>query len=350
MKPEVNVALVGYGLAGQAFHAPIITAVPGLKLKTVVERHGQKSLERYPWVNVAANLQAVLEDPDIDLVVIATPNFTHFDFARQALEKGKHVVVDKPFTPSAEEAKELIALAKEKKVILSVYQNRRWDGDFLTVRQVVENGLLGRLIEYESHYDRYINYLRPNTWKEEDKPAAGILYDLGAHLIDQTLVLFGIPELVWADLGRQRPESRIDDNFEVIMHYRGGLKVILKGSMLVREIGPRYILHGLNGSFVKFGLDPQEERLKAGQSPDGDPLWGVESDANWGLINTEVGGLHLRGKIQTLVGDYRAYYRNIYEAITENKELAVKPEEALNVIRVIELAYTSHRQRRTLRF
>lgn len=350
MEPVINMALVGYGLAGQAFHAPIITAVPGLKLKTVVERHGVKSQERYPWVKVAKNLEEVLEDPEIEVVVIATPNFTHYDLACQALAAGKHVIVDKPFTPTSKEAEELIALAKRKQRLLSVFQNRRWDGDFLTVKQLVESGVLGELVEYESHYDRFINYLRPNTWKEEENPAAGILYDLGSHLIDQALVLFGSPQAVLGDLRRQRPKSKIDDSFEIVLHYSGGLKVILKGSMLVREIGPRYMLHGRSGSFVKYGLDPQEERLKAGLSPLGDPFWGMDSPANWGTLNTEVNNLHFRGQVETITGNYRAYYQNIYEVLTEGKTLAVKPEEGSRTLRVIECALASSREGKIVQF
>lgn len=350
MQELVNVALVGYGVAGQSFHAPILTAIPGLHLKTVMERHGGKSKERYPWIQVARNLEEVLADPEIQLVVVATPNFTHYELALQALKAGKHVVVDKPFTPTCQEAEELINLARQNKRILSVYQNRRWDGDFLTIKRVVENAVLGPLLEYESHYDRYVNYLRPNTWKEDENPGAGILYDLGAHLIDQALVLFGLPQAVRADLRRQRPQSRIDDSFEVGLHYENGLKVTLKGSMLVREIGPRYVLHGQDGSFLKYGLDPQEERLKAGQSPLDDPQWGVDNETNWGILNTEVNGLHFRGKVETLVGDYRGYYQNILEAITLGKELEVKPEDGYNVIRVIERAMESQREGKTVVF
>ncbi|MDI6813626.1 MAG: oxidoreductase [Desulfitobacteriaceae bacterium] len=350
MQAVVNVALVGYGLAGQSFHAPIITAVPGLHLKTVVQRHGAQSKERYPWVNVAKSVDEVLADPDIQLVVVATPNPTHYELARQLIEAGKHVVVDKPFTPSAQEAASLIGLAQKKQRVLSVFQNRRWDGDFLTVKRVVESGTLGTLVEYESHYDRYVNYLRPNTWKEEENPGAGILYDLGAHLIDQVLVLFGLPQSVRADLRRQRPQSRIDDSFEVVLQYESGLKAILKGSMLVREIGPHYVLHGQEGSFVKYGLDPQEACLKAGRSPVGDPLWGVDLPDQWGILNTQLSGLHFRGQVETIPGDYRAYYQNIYETITQDKELAVKPEDGYQTIRVIERAFESHRAGKTLTF
>lgn len=350
MQELVNMALVGYGLAGQAFHAPIITEVPGLYLKTVVERHGNKSKVRYPWIQVAGSVEEVLADSEIQLIVVATPNSTHYELARQALEAGKHVVVDKPFTPTSQEAIQLIDLAHKNNRVLSVFQNRRWDGDFLTVKRVVENSALGSLIEYESHYDRFVNYLRPNTWKEEEKPGTGILYDLGSHLIDQALVLFGLPQAVRGDLRRQRPQSQIDDSFEVGLYYDSGLKVTLKGSMLVREIGPRYILHGQEGSFVKYGLDPQEERLKAGLSPVGDPQWGVDAEMDWGILNTQVDGLHFRGKVETLTGDYRSYYQNIYEAIVQGKELEVKPEDGYNVIRVIERAMQSHREGKTVAF
>ncbi|WP_427846736.1 oxidoreductase [Desulfosporosinus acidiphilus] len=346
----IEVGLVGYGMAGQAFHAPIISSVNGLNLKTVVERHEQKAKDRYPWISSVKSVEELLADPELELVVIATPNATHFDYARLALEAGKHVVVDKPFTATSAEAKALIKLAQEKNCLLSVFQNRRWDGDFQTVRQLIEQGLLGRIVEVEVHYDRYINYLRPNTWKEEENPAAGIVFDLGSHLIDQAQVLFGLPKSVTADIRRQREESQIDDAFELILNYEKGIKVTLKAGMIVREKGPHFIVHGTNGSFVKYGLDPQEAALKLGLMPNDDPLWGQEPTEDWGELNTEANGLHFIGKVETIRGDYRAYYENIAAVLSQGNKLAVKPEEALNTIRIIELALDSQRQQRTLTY
>lgn len=350
MKSILNVGLIGYGMAGQTFHAPIISAVPGLRLKTVVERTGAKSKEHYPWVEVVQDIQSVLNDEAIDLVVIATPNATHYELAKQALLSGKHVVVEKPFTVTSLEAKELIDLAHQKKLVLSVYQNRRWDGDFITVKRVLENHLLGRITEYEVHFDRYRTALKPNTWKEKAMRGSGIVYDLGSHLLDQAQMLFGLPQSITADIRSQRDGTEIDDNFEIILTYADSLKVTLKAGMLVRELGPHFMLHGTQGSFVKYGLDPQESALKRGLRPQADPSWGIEAEAQWGKLNTEVSGLHFEGKLETARGDYRSYYRNIYDSITSQDDLIVKPEQARNTIRMIELALESHHLKRTLEF
>ncbi|MGC7873731.1 oxidoreductase [Desulfosporosinus sp. SYSU MS00001] len=346
----LNVGLIGFGMAGQAFHAPIITAVPGLRLKTVVERKSSKSKEDYPWVEVVHDIEDVFKDNSIDLIVVATPNETHFDYVKQALEQGKHVVVEKPFTVTSQEAAALIQLARSKKRILSVYQNRRWDGDFLTVQQVIEQGMLGRLTEYEAHFDKYLETLRPNTWKEKSLPGSGIVYDLGSHLLDQAQMLFGIPLSVTADIRSLREGTEIEDYFEIQLGYQNSLKVTLKASMLVREPGPHFLLHGTKGSFLKYGMDPQEAALRSGRRPGEDSSWGAESESLWGKLNTEISGTHFVGKVETKPGDYRGYYRNVYEAIAGESNLQVKPEQAWITIRLIELAYKSRAEGKTIVF
>jgi len=346
----LNVGLIGYGMAGQTFHAPIISAVPGLRLMTVVERTSAKSKEHYPQVQVVQDIQSVLDDETIDLVVIATPNATHYELAKRALLRGKHVVVEKPFTVTSHEAKQLIDLAHEQKLVLSVFQNRRWDGDFITVKRVLENHLLGRITEYEAHFDRYRNALKLNTWKEKALRGSGIVYDLGSHLIDQAQMLFGLPQSITADIRSQRDGTEIDDNFEIILAYADSLKVTLKASMLVRELGPHFMLHGTQGSFVKYGLDPQESALKRGLRPQDDQFWGSEAETQWGKLNTEVSGLHFQGKLETAPGDYRSYYRNVYDAITSQVDLLVKPEQARSTIRLIELAIESNNSKKTVEF
>lgn len=350
MSKVLNVGLIGYGMAGQTFHAPIISAVSGLHLMTVVERTSAKSKEHYPWVEVVQNIQSVLDDETIDLVVIATPNATHYELTKQALLRGKHVVVEKPFTVTSQEAKELIDLAHQQKLLLSVYQNRRWDGDFLTVKRVLDNHLLGRITDYEAHFDRYRNALNPNTWKEKALPGSGIVYDLGSHLLDQAQMLFGLPQSITADIRSLREGTEIEDNFEIILAFADSLKVTLKAGMLVRELGPHFMLHGTEGSFVKYGLDPQETALKSGLRPQDDPFWGSEAEAQWGKLNTEVAGLHFHGNIETAPGDYRFYYRNVYDAITSQVDLLVKPEQARTTIRMIELAIESNKLKKTLEF
>jgi predicted dehydrogenase len=290
----------------------------------------------------------LLRDEEIALVVIATPNVSHFELARQSLRAGKHVVVEKPFTTTSAQARQLIELARAENRLLSVHQNRRWDGDFLTVRKLLGGGLLGRLVEYESHYDRFRNYRRPNAWREEEGEGGGLLFDLGSHLIDQAQVLFGLPRMVTADLRTQRDFAKAVDSFELVLHYEG-LKATLKAGMLVRERGPRFILHGTEGSFVKYGMDPQEEALKRGLDPSG-PNWGEEPRELWGTLNTEAGGLHLEGRVETLAGCYQSFYRNVADVIDGRAEPAVRAEEAMNTVRVIELAIQSNEQKCTVPF
>jgi predicted dehydrogenase len=346
MSNQINVGLIGAGSGAHVFHIPVIRSVPELRLKTVVDRHGDRSYG--PGVVVVRDAAALVEDDAIELVVIATPNTSHFDLARQSLIAKKHVVVDKPFTTTSVQARQLIDVARAQNRIISVHQNRRWDGDFLTIRKLLQAKLLGRLVEYESHYDRFRNYLRPGAWREAAGEGTGILFDLGSHLIDQAQVLFGLPQMLTADIRTQREQGKADDNFELILHY-DQLKVTLKAGMLVREPGLRFILHGVEGSFIKHGLDPQEEALKRGLTP-AEPRWGQEPKVQWGKLNTQLGDLHLEGQVETLAGCYQAFYQNIAGVIKGREELAVKPEEAMNTIRIIELAFQSNEQRRTIPF
>jgi predicted dehydrogenase len=348
MGDEIKVGLIGYGMAGRVFHAPVIQSVPNLRLKKVVERHGDESRKRYPWVEVVRDTAALLQDEEIDMVVIATPNVSHFDLARQSLIANKHVVVEKPFTTTSSQAQDLIDLAHRQDRIISVNHNRRWDGDFQTVKRLLDGKLLGRLVEYESHYDRFRNYRRPNAWREEEGAGGGILFDLGSHLIDQAQVLFGLPRMISADISIQRDFAKAVDNFELKLHY-DDLKVILKAGMLVREQSPRFILHGTQGSFVKYGFDPQEEALKQGFIPN-ETNWGKEPKEQWGTIITQIGGLDLQGQVETIAGCYQDFYQNMVDVIGRRAELAVKPEEARNTIRIIELAVESNEQKRTVPF
>ena len=258
----ITVAIIGFGLSGRYLQAPFFLANPNFRLKTIVTNN-QNPADIYPSVQKGTSLDAVLADPEIDLVSICTPSHTHFDYAKQCLLAGKHVLVEKPFTATVAEAEELIDLAEKQKKTLSVFQNRRFDSDFMTVQKVVENKLLGELVAFEIHFDRHKPILNPKRWKEIVSPANGILYDLGSHIIDQTLLLFGKPTAVSGETFTQREGSEIDDAFDIRLNY-GKLKVHLKSSLLVREEGPRYILHGTKGSFIKYGLDVQEDHLKAG--------------------------------------------------------------------------------------
>ncbi len=344
----VNVGLIGYGMAGRVFHAPVISSVAGLRLHSVVERSGSTAKERYPDVKIVQSAEALVKDAEIEMIVIATPNTSHAELAALALEHGKHVVVDKPFTVSTREAQHLISLAKRKGLVLSVFHNRRWDGDFLTVRKLLHEGTLGRVVSYEAHFDRYRPQLKQGAWREAALPGSGLLYDLGSHLIDQAFQLFGYPQTVIASCSKQREGVQADDAFEVKLGY-AGLQVVLKASALVRELGPHFAIHGTLGSFVKFGMDPQEDALKRGELP-GSEQWGIEREEQWGIWNGEVAGLPIRGKVETLPGAYEDYYTDIYEAIIESREPAVKPEEAVAVIRCIELALESHEKQQAVAF
>ena len=352
MDQTVNVGLLGFGMAGRIFHAPFISIVPGLHLKKIKANRPESialAEKRYPLTEIVSSENEIFNDDAIDLVVIATTNPTHYPLAKAALQAGKHVLVDKPFTVSSAEAEELVQLAREAGKLITVYQNRRWDSDFKTVQKLVKQGLLGQLVEYEAHFDRFRNEIKPDTWKEENLPGGGILYDLGAHLIDQALCLFGEPKEVYADIQTQRQGSKIPDYFEVVLYY-DGMKAILKAGMLVRENGPHFLLHGAEGSFIKYGMDVQEENLKAESFPDATPDWGKEPENSWGTLNTTIQGLHFKGKLESERGNYADLYRNVYNAILGQEELEVKPEQARNTIKIIELAMQSSKEKRHIKY
>jgi len=352
MSKTINIGLIGFGMAGHTFHSPIIAGVAGLKLKTIRETRTENiaaAQALYPEATVVYDVKAIFTDDAIDLVVVASSNTSHAPLAKEALLAGKHVLVEKPFTVTTAEADELLELAKQQNKVLTVYQSRRWDSDFKTVKKVLDSKLLGNLVTYEAHYDRFRNEIRPNTWKEEALPGSGLLYDLGSHLIDQALLLFGLPQEITADIGTQRQHSKIVDYFDLRLHYEG-LKVTLKAGMLVREPGQHFVLHGDQGSFIKYGMDVQEAALKAGLSPKDIPDWGIEPQELWGSLNTIYQDLNLQGKIKSEAGDYRGLYENVYKAILGEEELEVKPEQARNTIRVIELAMQSSAEKRTIAY
>lgn len=344
----IRVGLVGYGMAASVFHAPLITSVEGLELVAVVSSNAAKVQRDYPDVSVVPALDALLARNDIELVVIATPNGTHYEFARKALEAGKNVVVDKPFTIHTDEAEELIALAEQKHVILSVFQNRRWDNDFLTIRALLETGLLGTLASYEAHYDRYRPIVR-NRWREQALPGSGMLYDLGAHLIDQALVLFGAPATVWADVRAQRPGAVTDDYFHIMLTYPQRQTVLLHSGSIVRELPPHFQLHGNKGSYIKYGIDSQEDALKDGKRP-GASDWGQDDASHYGTLTIDVGDITIDGRVPTLPGHYETFYQGMVEALTQGKPAPVNPQEARNTIHVIECALQSSNEQRAIPF
>lgn len=352
MEKVLKVGLIGFGNGGQTFHAPMIHAVAGLELSKIRAAKPDQikvAEDRYPEATIVSESAEIFNDPNIDLVVISTPNTSHHPLGMQALQAGKHLVIDKPFTITTADADELIELASQKDKILSVFQSRRFDGDFLTIKKIIEQNLLGNIVEVESRYDRFRNYLKPNAWREEDAPGTGILYDLGAHLVDQAQALFGLPQAITADIRIQRKNAKATDNFELILHYPS-LKFTVKGGMLVKQPLQRFIVLGDDGSFVKHGLDVQEDLLKAGKRPGADPDWGSEPSSAWGQVSTDLDGLHFNGFIETERGDYRKYYDNIYKTIIGKEQLIVTPLQARNNIRIIELAIKSQEERRTIDF
>ena len=346
MEQRIIVGIASFGMSGKIFHAPLLTHHKNFKIKRIVERTKNEVHQLYPDVMVSRSFDELLEDKEIELIIVNTPDQAHFEYAAKSLEAGRHVIVEKPFTQTVEQGKSLIALARQKKKILSVFQNRRWDGDFLTVRRILQEQLLGRLVDYEAHFDRFRNVVQSDSWKEQSASGAGVIFNLGTHMIDQALVLFGMPEAVTAHLKTMRTGGEVDDWYDIRLQYPG-VNVNLKSSLLVREPGPRYILHGTHGSFLKWGIDPQEEALKQGKNPN-DPDWGKEPKEWWGLLHREGDNSQVREQYETLPGNYNAYYDNIFESIALGKELSVIPEEALRVIQIIEAAKKSSAEQKTI--
>jgi predicted dehydrogenase len=346
---KIKTALCSFGMSGWVFHAPFIHLHEGFELNAVFERTKNLGEEKYPGIKTFRSLEAMLADDAIELVIVNTPNYTHFDYAKQALLAGKHVIVEKPFTNTVAEGEELIALAAKQNKKLSVYQNRRWDSDFKTVQKVLQQKLLGGVVEAEIHFDRFNEALSYKLHKETPGPGAGILYDLGPHLIDQALQLFGIPEAVFADTTNLRPISKVDDYLELILFYNN-LRVRLKSGYLVRELLAGYIFHGTKGSFIKPRADVQEVDLQKGKDLT-DADWGTEPEAGKGLLHTDKDGQNIiREYISSEKGNYMDYYNGIYDALRNNKPLPVTAEEGLNVIRIIETAFTSVAEKRIVAF
>jgi scyllo-inositol 2-dehydrogenase (NADP+) len=346
-KNPIKTALLSYGMSGEVFHAPLLRALPEFRLTHIVQRNSDKAKEHFPDVKIVRTVDEIIANDEIEMIVVNTPNETHFEFTSRALKAGKHVVVEKPFTVNLKEADDLIAMAKKHNRILTVFQNRRWDGDFLTLKKVIGENAIGPVVEFEAHYDRFRNYIEANTWKEERAPGTGIVYNLGSHMLDQVVALFGMPLYADARIGIQRPGGKVDDFYDIRLEYSGML-VIVKSSYLVKENMPRYILHGVQGSFVKFGIDPQELALKNKSVP-GTAGWGVEPVEFWGKLNSVASGSDVERKVETIPGNYLEFYRNVSEAIREGKSLAVTPEQARDVIRLIEVCYESNRLRQAIR-
>jgi scyllo-inositol 2-dehydrogenase (NADP+) len=354
MAEATGVGIIGFGLAAKVFHAPFVSAVPGLRLVAFVERKGDAARQAYPAFRTVRTVEELLTDAAIQLIVVATPNETHYTLAKQALAAGKHVVIDKPFAGTSAEAEELIELAKAKGVLVAPFHNRRWDGDFLTVKKILEDGSLGRLVTFESHFDRFRPIQRENTWKEAGNPANGLLMDLGPHLVDQALALFGMPKTITASVRSDRDKTDIEDAFDICLGYHG-LLAWCRSSMLACDASPRFLLHGTAGSYKKFGLDPQEPALVAGGKVPrmGEPdEWLQEAEEHWGTLTVAPvlvdPGTLVREQVETVRGDYRGFYANVRDAVLGKTELAVPSAAGYQVVKLLEMARQSSREGRTL--
>ncbi|KFK94693.1 MULTISPECIES: oxidoreductase [unclassified Serratia (in: enterobacteria)] len=343
MAEKIRVGLVGYGYASKTFHAPLIVGTSGMELAAVSSSDAAKVHADWPLMAVVNDPQALFNDPSIDLIVIPTPNDTHFPLAQQAMAAGKHVVVDKPFTVTLSQAQQLQQQAEQSGLLLSVFHNRRWDSDFLTLKALLKEGELGEVVYFESHFDRFRPEIR-QRWREQGGVGSGIWYDLGPHLLDQVLQLFGKPETLFVDLGELRPGAQSVDYFHAVLNY-GKRRVVLHGTVLAAAESARYIVHGTQGSFVKFGLDPQEDRLKAGERlPQED--WGY--DMRDGVVTLSRNGVLAEKPLLTIPGNYPAYYAAIRDAINGEGSNPVPASEAISVMEMIELGIESAKQQKAL--
>lgn len=338
MKERIKAAVIGYGLSGRVFHAPFLHVHEGFALKTILTS-GKEAKERYPDVIIARDYREILDDDEIQLVVVCTPNILHFEQAKQALEAGKHVVLEKPVTPFYEEALQLIYIARKCGRQIFPYQNRRWDGDFLIVKRLISGGKLGRVHNFISHFDRYAPEIGRAAWRYTGEIAGGTLYDLGVHMIDQALVLFGQPKAVFCQLFTQREGSMNDDAFDLTLIY-DDLNVTLKAGVLVKDPGPRFIVHGTRGSFRKSGLDVQEPQLRRGKMP-GEPGFGEEPEEMWGWLTLDDEGNTVKQKVKTLPGNYMGFYDDVLQCILERNTPEVTMDQAALNIRLIEMAIMS---------
>lgn len=336
MSEPVRIGLIGFGFAGRTFHAPLIRATEGCALTAIATRQGEAARGAAPEAAIVATPEDLFARADIELVVVATPNDTHAPLARAALAAGKHVVVDKPFALDLAEARGIAKAARDAGRLLSVFHNRRWDSDFLSVRAAIEAGRVGAVTHFESHIDRFRPEVR-DRWRETAGPGAGIWYDLGPHLIDQALVLFGAPESTQLDLAIQRPGAVVDDWAHAVLTYGSGLRVILQASMLARAPAPRFLIHGAGGSVLKREADQQEAQVIAGLVP-GAPAWGRDDDP---LICTDASGAF--EAIPAASGDQRRYYSAIAKAVRGEAANPVTPGQAIAVMAVLEAGFVSAR-------
>lgn len=342
----IKTAILSFGMSGQVFHAPFIDLHPGFELVGAWERSKDIFTKHYPHARRYGTLEDILSDPEIALVVVNTPTYTHYEYAKLALNAGKHVVVEKAFTTTMSEAQELKQLAEDKGRMLSVYQNRRWDSDFLTVKQVVASEVLGQPVDVSFCFDRYSPELSHKQHKEVKGPGAGIVKDLGPHVIDQALHLYGKPEGVFAKISNTRATTEVDDYFKILLFYPNHT-VTVRGGYFFKEQTPAFIVHGKKGSLLKSRADVQESQLQGGMKPN-DERYGIEPSTAAGVLHYEKDGAEVKQLIEAPTGDYKQYYAGIYEALISDTRPPVTAEEGLQVMQVIESAFQSNEEQRVI--
>ncbi|GAB3016414.1 Gfo/Idh/MocA family oxidoreductase [Niabella terrae] len=343
----IKTGICSYGMSGKLFHAPFIQANPHFELSAIVERHKEESRVKYPGSKLYRSFEELIADPDIELVVVNTPVQTHFNYAKAALEAGKSVVVEKPFTVNAQEAQALDELAKEKKLFLCVYQNRRYDGDFKAIRDVVGENLLGTLKEAELRYDRYRPGHSGKDHKEGNKPGAGNLHDLGAHLIDQAIQLFGFPEAVFADVFAMRNDMIANDYFEVLLYYPRPFRVRLKGTVFAREPYYAFIIQGENGSFMQQRSDLQEARLLADELPS-IKSWIPTPEGHDGVLHTTINDAPVRKTTRSEMGNYMDFYEDVYQSLVHGDPNPVPASQGVLTMRIIDAALRSNQEQKVI--
>lgn len=348
MNKIIHTGICSYGMSGKLFHAPFIQNHPGYELTAIVERHNNDSRERYPNSKIYRSVEELLADDSIELIIVNTPTHLHYENAKAALTAGKNIVIEKPFTVSVKEAEEVTELAKKKSLFLSIYQNRRYDGDYHAIKDVIEKNLLGELREVEIHYDRYRPAGAGKQHKEGDLPGAGIIYDLGPHLIDQSLQLFGWPQALSGDVWKMRDDVIANDYFEMLLYYPK-MRVRLKATCIAREALPSYILQGMKGSFIQQRSDLQEIQLNAGAVPSL-KSWCPPPSQPDGLLHTEINGEVIRKELTSTPGNYMNYYDDVYKALTEQAPNPVPAEDGIKTIKIIEAALKSSVEGRTIYF
>jgi len=344
----INVALCSYGMSGKVFHAPLITAETSLHLHTILQRSDSSALHDYPRVNLVKTFDDIINNPDIDLVVVNTPNEFHYEMTTAALQAGKHVVVEKPFVLDITEGKKLIALAQANNKILSVFQNKRLESDHLDVNNIIQSGQLGRIVEVEWHYDRYRANITHKRWKEDNLPGSGTWFDLGIHMVDSMLCLFGKPNAVYADMRSLRRVEGSTDYFNVCFHY-DDMRVLLRSNTYVSEKGPTVSIHGDKGSFLKFGQDVQEMQLQKGMLP-GMKSWAQPQEDNYAILNLQTDSTPIRSFVPGRVGCYETFYANIAAAIKGEASLVFLPEQSLLGVELLLAAELSAKQQCLMTF